>query len=64
MYWEQVLLPEVVQYYQYYSLEDLKRHEIRLNALYFALLELIGLKCVQKDKTDRAMNDKKAPNSN
>lgn len=46
IFWHEVLLPEVVQYYQYYSLEDLKKHDIRLNALYFALLELVGLKCI------------------
>lgn len=45
IFWEQILLNEVRDYYIYYPLEELAKHEIRLNALYFALIDLIGLEC-------------------
>lgn len=38
----------------YFPLEELQKHEIRLNALYFALVDLIGLKCCEvKERTER-----------
>ena len=38
LFWEEVLLPEVSQHYNY-SLRDLYKFERNLNALYFALCE-------------------------
>jgi len=47
-FWKEVVLTETSTYYSY-PLDNLKRHEIRLNALYFALIDLIGLKVTQID---------------
>lgn len=62
LYWKQILLPEVAQYYMYYPIEDISKHEIRLNALYFALIDLIGLKCceVKELKNERMEAQKSA----
>jgi hypothetical protein len=62
-----VVLPEVAQYYQVvipeqsqnytdYPLEELLSYPLRLNALYFALTDLMGIKCLtvevlREDKT-------------
>jgi hypothetical protein len=46
---EKIVQPEVSNYYNY-PLYDLEKREIRLNALYFSLLELIGLKCINLEE--------------
>ena len=45
----QIVRPETANYF-HYPLEDLEKHEIRLNALYFSLLELIGLRCINQEE--------------
>ena len=51
----QIVRPEIANYYNY-PLEDLEKHELRLNALYFSLTELIGLKCInQEERRQKAL---------
>lgn len=66
LYREQVVLPQTAAYYIYLPLEDLMKHEIRLNALYFALIDLIGLKCfeVKEHKNERLENIRQPLNKN
>jgi hypothetical protein len=45
-FFNEIVFPEVVTYYQPFPLEELAKYDLRLNALFFAMLELIGLKCV------------------
>jgi hypothetical protein len=44
-FFEKIVRPEIANYYNY-PLDDLEKREIRLNALYFSLLELVSLRCV------------------
>ena len=46
---EKIVRPEVANYYNY-PLDDLEKREIRLNALYFSLLELVGLRCINLEE--------------
>jgi hypothetical protein len=51
----QVVIPEISSYYQDYPLEELQKcysqNEIKYNALYFAVLDQIGLKCVSVEES-------------
>ena len=46
-FWEEVLYAEVAAYYGY-SYEELRKSEKNLNALYFNLIEQIGLRVKRK----------------
>lgn len=70
-YWDEVVVYETSVYYQF-PIADLKKHEIknRLNALYFTLTELIGLKVTPveqkepEEKKNRNMYKAKTQNDN
>lgn len=48
-FWENIIFPDVKQYYQITSTSEnkLDRKDVRLNALWFALLDQVGLKLEQ-----------------
>lgn len=48
-FFEKIVRPEIANYYNY-PLDDLEKREIRLNALYFSLLELVGLRCINLEE--------------
>eukprot|EP00351_Strombidinopsis_sp_SopsisLIS2011_P002444 CAMPEP_0116871726 /NCGR_PEP_ID=MMETSP0463-20121206/2210_1 /TAXON_ID=181622 /ORGANISM="Strombidinopsis sp, Strain SopsisLIS2011" /LENGTH=73 /DNA_ID=CAMNT_0004510703 /DNA_START=718 /DNA_END=939 /DNA_ORIENTATION=+ len=47
-FWNDILLRETSEYFNY-PYEDLTKHEMKLNALYFAVIDVTGLKVIGVD---------------